>query len=214
MRPASSAAPRSRTRGWRTPTGPMPVITSRSGRCPCRTTRLRPVAVFRSTCLARNSATSASIAWASRARAPLRPRAAHSRWATLLQRELGQEFWYPKSLRPSSQDGAGIDGEFDGGPGGLVDRVTFHNSENGFCVLRVKARGPRDETALGLELQDGTVIADDLDGRPCVFLAGLYWAEREIEQRRREQGRDGEGRPQPVEKFGKAFLHRRFFRCG
>ena len=26
---------------------------------------------------------------------------------------------------------------------GLVDRVTFHNSENGFCVLRVKARGQR-----------------------------------------------------------------------
>ena len=28
--------------------------------------------------------------------------------------------------------------------GGLVDRVTFHNAENGFCVLRVKARGQRD----------------------------------------------------------------------
>src|SRR5438552_7304988 len=27
---------------------------------------------------------------------------------------------------------------------GVVDRVTFHNSENGFCVLRVKARGQRD----------------------------------------------------------------------
>src|SRR4051812_43105186 len=27
---------------------------------------------------------------------------------------------------------------------GLLDRVTFHNSENGFCVLRVKARGHRD----------------------------------------------------------------------
>jgi hypothetical protein len=27
---------------------------------------------------------------------------------------------------------------------GLVDRVTFHNEENGFCVLRVKARGQRD----------------------------------------------------------------------
>src|SRR5215472_4941871 len=27
---------------------------------------------------------------------------------------------------------------------GLVDRVTFHNVENGFCVLRVKARGQRD----------------------------------------------------------------------
>ena len=36
------------------------------------------------------------------------------------------------------------------------------------------------ETALGLELQDGAVMADDLDGRRCVFLAGLYRAEREI----------------------------------
>ena len=27
---------------------------------------------------------------------------------------------------------------------GLVERVTFHNPENGFCVLRVKARGHRD----------------------------------------------------------------------
>ena len=27
---------------------------------------------------------------------------------------------------------------------GLVDSVTFHNAENGFCVLRVKARGQRD----------------------------------------------------------------------
>jgi exodeoxyribonuclease V alpha subunit len=29
---------------------------------------------------------------------------------------------------------------------GLVERVTFHNEENGFCVLRVKARGQRDPT--------------------------------------------------------------------
>src|SRR3974390_1640875 len=27
---------------------------------------------------------------------------------------------------------------------GVVDRATFHNAENGFCVLRVKARGERD----------------------------------------------------------------------
>ena len=27
---------------------------------------------------------------------------------------------------------------------GLVERVTFHNAENGFCVLRVKVRGRRD----------------------------------------------------------------------
>ena len=26
----------------------------------------------------------------------------------------------------------------------LVERVTFHNAENGFCVLRAKARGHRD----------------------------------------------------------------------
>src|ERR1700751_4276908 len=33
---------------------------------------------------------------------------------------------------------------------GLVERVTFHNAENGFCVLRVKARGQRDSiTVLG-----------------------------------------------------------------
>jgi exodeoxyribonuclease V alpha subunit len=36
-------------------------------------------------------------------------------------------------------------------------------------------------TALGLELQDGTVIADD--GVRCVFLAGLYRAEREIAEK-------------------------------
>src|SRR3977135_4109065 len=27
---------------------------------------------------------------------------------------------------------------------GLVERVTFHNEDNGFCVLRVKARGKRE----------------------------------------------------------------------
>jgi exodeoxyribonuclease V alpha subunit len=27
---------------------------------------------------------------------------------------------------------------------GLVERVTFHNEENGFCALRVKVRGQKD----------------------------------------------------------------------
>src|SRR4051812_3891616 len=31
---------------------------------------------------------------------------------------------------------------------GMVERVTFHNPENGFCVLRVKARGHRDLVTL------------------------------------------------------------------
>src|SRR5271165_6751056 len=69
---APSVASRSRTRGWRTATGPMPVMISRSGRWPWRTTRCWPVSVLRSACFARNSATSASTAWVSSARAPLR----------------------------------------------------------------------------------------------------------------------------------------------
>ena len=36
------------------------------------------------------------------------------------------------------------------------------------------------ETALRLELADGAVVGDNLGGRRCVFLAGLYRAEREI----------------------------------
>src|SRR5258706_10421998 len=39
------------------------------------------------------------------------------------------------------------------------------------------------ETALGLELQDGTVIADSLEERRCIFLAALYRAEREIAEK-------------------------------
>jgi exodeoxyribonuclease V alpha subunit len=30
----------------------------------------------------------------------------------------------------------------------VIERVTFHNDESGFCVLRVKARGQRDETTV------------------------------------------------------------------
>jgi exodeoxyribonuclease V alpha subunit len=36
------------------------------------------------------------------------------------------------------------------------------------------------DTALALELEDGTIIADDVEGQRCVFLAALYRAEREI----------------------------------
>jgi len=31
---------------------------------------------------------------------------------------------------------------------GLIERVTFHNYESGFCVLRVKTPGHRDETTI------------------------------------------------------------------
>jgi exodeoxyribonuclease V alpha subunit len=39
------------------------------------------------------------------------------------------------------------------------------------------------ETAMRLELEGGAVIADDLEGRRCVFLAALYRAEREIAEK-------------------------------
>ena len=31
---------------------------------------------------------------------------------------------------------------------GLIERVTFHNDESGFYVLRVRARGQREETTV------------------------------------------------------------------
>lgn len=31
---------------------------------------------------------------------------------------------------------------------GLIERVTFHNDESGFCVLRVKTKGQREETTV------------------------------------------------------------------
>jgi len=39
--------------------------------------------------------------------------------------------------------------------------------------------------ALGLELQDGELMADTVDGEPCVFLAGLYRSEQAIAERLR-----------------------------
>ena len=38
-------------------------------------------------------------------------------------------------------------------------------------------------TAMELELRAGDVVADDVDGRSCIFLAGLYQAERAIAER-------------------------------
>jgi exodeoxyribonuclease V alpha subunit len=52
------------------------------------------------------------------------------------------------------------------------------------CTL-LEASADRVETALGLELEAGAVVADEVDGRRCIFLAGLYHAEREIGERLR-----------------------------
>jgi exodeoxyribonuclease V alpha subunit len=63
--------------------------------------------------------------------------------------------------------------------------------DEGHCGLPVEELVPLTEklleipaelvgTALRLELEDGAVVADDLEGRRCIFLAALYRAEREI----------------------------------
>src|SRR5208282_1251493 len=65
-------ASRSRTRGHRTATGPMPVMISRSGRWPWRTSRRWPSSVSLSAWPPRKPATSASTACLNSARAPSR----------------------------------------------------------------------------------------------------------------------------------------------
>ena len=54
---------------------------------------------------------------------------------------------------------------------------------SGAELLEVPA--DRIEAALALELRDGTVVADTVDDRRCIFLAGLYRAEQEIADRLR-----------------------------
>ncbi len=56
--------------------------------------------------------------------------------------------------------------------GGLVERVTFHNEGNGFCVLRVKARGQRDLV---------TVVghAPSVTAGEWVTASGIWYSDRE-----------------------------------
>ena len=69
-------------------------------------------------------------------------------------------------------------------------------------LLEVKA--DRLTAALALELHEGAVVADTVDERRCVFLAGLYRAERDIAERLRSLVR-GEP-PWPALDVGNAIL--------
>ena len=40
---------------------------------------------------------------------------------------------------------------------GVMERVTFHNDDSGFCVLRVKTKGHREETTVVGSLPSVTV---------------------------------------------------------
>ena len=46
---------------------------------------------------------------------------------------------------------------------GLIERVTFHNDESGFCVLRVRTRGHREETTVGLYGGDAKLLSESLE---------------------------------------------------
>jgi ATP-dependent exoDNAse (exonuclease V) alpha subunit len=59
---------------------------------------------------------------------------------------------------------------------GSIERVTFHNAENGFCVLRIKARGHRDLV---------TVVghAAEISAGEWITLSGTWVNSREHGQR-------------------------------
>jgi hypothetical protein len=48
---------------------------------------------------------------------------------------------------------------------GLVERVAFHNAENGFCVLRTKARGHRDLATVVGQKKAAAVAVRNVSGR-------------------------------------------------
>jgi exodeoxyribonuclease V alpha subunit len=57
---------------------------------------------------------------------------------------------------------------------GLVERVTYHNPDNGYCVLRVKVRGHRDlVTVLG----HAASISDSMSAElyPTYDTEGVTW---------------------------------------
>ena len=53
----------------------------------------------------------------------------------------------------------------------MVERVTFHNPETGFCVLRLKARGHKD-------LVTATGHAPDINAGEWVQLSGSWVTDR------------------------------------
>ena len=53
---------------------------------------------------------------------------------------------------------------------GLVERVTFHSPETGFCVLRVKVRGHRELVTVLGSAQPEVILSTRLGPRPSSFL--------------------------------------------
>ena len=94
----------------------------------------------------------------------------------------------------------------------LVERVTFHNPGNGFCVLRVRARGHRDlVTTVGhaASIFAGEWVNHHIRGRRLVVLVGqrkaIAIAVRNVSGHRYSASCQGSPRnreiPLPSEKF-------------
>lgn len=68
---------------------------------------------------------------------------------------------------------------------GLIERVAFHNAENGFCILRVKARGHRELVTLvghaaailagEWRRTAGTVAPGTSDHAEITYWQGQHW---------------------------------------
>src|SRR6202022_3960334 len=98
-----------------------------------------------------------------------------------------------RSNRNGGRHHRGFAGDFPRNPHG-ISYALAEAMDEGHCGLPVEELVPLTEklleipaelveTAMRLELEGGAVIADDLEGRRCVFLAGLYRAEREIAEK-------------------------------
>jgi hypothetical protein len=64
---------------------------------------------------------------------------------------------------------------------GVVERVTFHNPESGFCVLRVKARGQRDLiTVVGhaATISAGEFVQASGTWVGSIRISGVAWSKR------------------------------------
>jgi exodeoxyribonuclease V alpha subunit len=68
---------------------------------------------------------------------------------------------------------------------GLVERVTYQNAENGFCVLRIKARGHRELVTL---VGHAAAISEAM---PSTAAPGGGWGRRPVAFGRSRPGARG-----------------------
>jgi len=106
---------------------------------------------------------------------------------------------------------------------GLIERVTFHSDESGFCVLRVKAKGQRDDITVVGSLRSVTagewlsrrLVGEGQGTRPSIQshdpedrAADHHRGNRAVSGQRAREG----DRPDPRQETGGALRSRRSYR--